>query len=223
MENNYLNVVYSELKKPLTFEYPKKLVAHLIDKYNIKPQSKLLEPGCGRGEFLYQFKLRDIDCYGFDLYNYKSDKIDIQVKKHDALISPWPYPDNFFDVIYNKSFIEHFYYPEKLFSEFLRVLKPGGKLICLTPDYSEIFKTFYDDCTHRTPFTMKSLEDINLISGLKNIEVEKFIQLPHLWKNNRMFLIFSKLAKILSPNFLIKHNKYIRFSKEIMLLSKAEK
>ena len=28
-----------------------------------------------------------------------------------------PYEDNFFDVIYSKSVIEHFYYPEKILKE----------------------------------------------------------------------------------------------------------
>ena len=185
----------------------------------------LLEPGFGRVEFLYQFQKRNIKCFGFDNsdYNYQLP-INAEIKKYDATIIPWPYPDNFFDTIYNKSFIEHFYYPENLFSEFHRILKPGGKIICLTPDWETIFKTFYEDITHRTPFTKKSLEDINEISGFKNIKVEKFLQLPILWgRNNQLFYWASYLTKILAPNLLIKKSKFVRFSKEIMLLSYAEK
>lgn len=222
---NYLNTVYNVKKKSLTLEYPEKLTNYLINRFGIKEGSVLLEPGFGRGEFLYQFQKRNIKCFGFDNsdYNYQLP-INAEMKEHDATIIPWPYPDNFFDTIYNKSFIEHFYYPENLFSEFHRILKPGGKIICLTPDWETIFKTFYEDFTHRTPFTKKSLEDINEISGFKNIKVEKFLQLPILWgRNNQLFYFASYLTKILAPNLLIKKSKFVRFSKEIMLLSYAEK
>ena len=36
--------------------------------------------------------------------------------------------DNFFDIVYSKSVIEHFHNPDKLISEMYRVLKPGGEL-----------------------------------------------------------------------------------------------
>ena len=48
-----------------------------------------------------------------------------------------------------------------MFKEAYRVLKPSGILINLTPEWKYIYKSFYDDYTHRTPFTKKSLEDIH--------------------------------------------------------------
>ena len=63
-----------------------------------------------------------------------------------------------FDVIYSKSVIEHFYYPEKILKEAYRVLKPGGIIITLTPDWEFIYKSFYEDFTHRTPLPHYPLE-----------------------------------------------------------------
>ena len=79
---------------------------------------------------------------------------------------PVPYSDNFFDIVFSKSFIEHFYYPEEIFKEAHRILKPSGILINLTPEWNYIYKSFYDDYTHRTPFTKKSLEEIHRTSTM---------------------------------------------------------
>ena len=137
-----------------------------------------------------------------------------------------PYEDNYFDVIYSKSIIEHFYFPEKIFQEAYRVLKPGGIIITLTPEWKYIYKSFYDDYTHRVPFTKTSLRDIHEMQNFKQIQVESFIQLPILFKKSYFsyFLKFlSFLTRIIIPDNFRMKNKWIRFSKEIMLLSIATK
>ena len=86
---------------------------------------------------------------------------------------------------------------------------------------------FYEDYTHRTPFTITSLKDIHLINGFKNVKVERFRQLPITWKNdggyNSFFLLLAKITRLISPPFLKKNFNWVKFSKEIMLLSSAEK
>ena len=224
--SNYLDIKYDSKKIPISNVYPEKLVNYLVDRFSIKENQKLLEPGFGRGEFLSKFAEKKIDCYGFDNSHYsKLDKINLNAKitNVDILKENFPYEDNFFDVIYSKSFIEHFYYPEKLFSEFYRVLKPGGKIISLTPDWKTVYKMFYEDFTHRTPFTLESLRDIHAFAGFKNFQSEKFLQLPILWNKNKFLLFFSILTKYLVPIFFKKKFKWVRFSKEVMLLSYAEK
>ena len=67
-----------------------------------------------------------------------------------------------------------------------------------------------------------SLRDLKLMSGFKDVEVKYFRQLPIIW-NYPILTIISELTRVLTPNFLKRYNKWIRFSKEIMLLSSARK
>ena len=150
----------------------------------------------------------------------------LNFKKVDMSNEKLPYEDNSFDIVYSKSIIEHFYYPDRIFNEAYRVLKPGGTIITLTPEWQYIYKSFYEDFTHRTPFTSVSLRDIQEMSGFKDIKVESFKQLPIIFENNffnEIFSFLSFLTRILVPEKLRMKNKWIRFSKEIMLLSVAKK
>ena len=227
MKKDYIDVVYNEIDIPFT-SYPKKLTNYLSKKYNIKKENILLELGCGRGEFLKGFIDIGINCYGVDLSeNAKKTCPSAHISKVNLLEQQLPFEGNFFDFVYSKSFVEHFYYPEKIFEESHRVLKLGGKLITLTPDWESIYKIFYEDYTHRTPFTINSLKEIHLIHGYKNVKVERFRQLPIIWKKdggyNNFFTLLSKITSFIAPKTLKKNFKWIKFSKEVMLLSSAEK
>ena len=68
-DSKYIDVVYSVNKKPFT-SYPGKLIKYLTDKYNLKKDAKILEMGCGRGEFLNEFTKLGMNGFGIDLSNY---------------------------------------------------------------------------------------------------------------------------------------------------------
>ncbi len=225
-ENKYLETIYNEKSAPFS-TYPSKLIKYLIDKAGLKQNQKILELGCGRGDFIVEFKKNGLEAFGVDLSNYSENFFpELNFSKVDMTKEKLPFEDNYFDVIYSKSFIEHFYYPEKVFEEAYRVLKPGGVIITLTPEWKYIFKSFYDDFTHRVPFTQESLKDIHLINNFKLVSVESFIQLPILFEKtflSSLFLIASFLTRVIVPDYFRMKNKWIRFSKELMLLSIAKK
>ena len=225
-QKNYLETIYSVKNKPFT-DYPQKFIYYLVKRFKIKKKQKVLELGCGRGEFLNEFINNGLDGYGVDLLDYCKDFFpNLNFKKVNMANEKLPYEDNFFDVIYSKSIIEHFYYPDKIFKEAFRVLKPGGTIITLTPEWQYIYKSFYEDFTHRTPFTSISLNDIHEMSGFKEIKVESFKQLPIIFEEkffSKIFSFFSFLTRILVPESFRMKNKWIRFSKEIMLMSTAKK
>lgn len=223
MDNKYLEIVYNLKDKPIT-NYPEKLASYLVDKFKIKEKDKFLELGCGRGDFINEFTKLKLDTFAIDNNSFYKEKIktknffNLDIEKNKL-----PFEENFFDVIYSKSFIEHFYYPEKIFNESKRTLKKGGKFINLTPDWEVIYKEFYDDYTHRTPFTINSLRDIYLINGFQNVKVKKFKQLPSLWNNNLFLKALSEITRLFFPVSLKSKSKWIRFSKEIMLIGYGEK
>ena len=83
-------------------------------------------------------------------------------------------------------------------------------------------KFFYEDYSHRTPFTKESIKLIQNQLGFEKVATENFRQLPIIWKF-KFFVILSELTRIFVPDFLSKKIKWIRFSKEIMILSTAFK
>jgi SAM-dependent methyltransferase len=64
---------------------------------------------------------------------YKADNLDFQ-KISPVEDAPLPFPDDTFDVVTSFQVIEHVPSPQAYLAEAKRVLKPGGTLLCVTPD-----------------------------------------------------------------------------------------
>ena len=218
---DYVSVIYNQNDRPFT-TYPDKLTNYLFNRFKFEKGKKILDIGCGRGDFLNGFIKCGLDGYGIDQSDAAKKfcpKAEIIIGNIDSVL---PYADNTFDYIYSKSVIEHFYYPEKLVKEIYRILKPGGVVITMTPDWETVYKTFYEDYTHRTAFTKTSLQNIFKIHNFENVCCEKFRQLPFLWKMPYLNFL-SVIATKITPIPFSKRSKFIRFSREIMLLSSARK
>lgn len=213
---DYLKVVYDTNSHPHT-SYPGKLCSYLFHMFKMQEGQKFLEPGCGRGEFLSEFQKLGLECYGIDLSSHAGTLCpNVEVKTGiDLENDKWPFPDNFFDVIYNKSLMEHLWHPDKFLKEAHRVLKPGGKILCLIPDWESNYKTYFDDFTHRTPFTKVALNDIFQITDFTEIQVFKFRQLPIVWK----YPLSNIFCEFISPFIPVRtKNKFLRWSRELMLI-----
>lgn len=225
---DYVSVIYAEEKKPRT-EYPVMLAKYLAERFSLKPGMKLLELGCGRGEFLEAFQGAGLIGHGVDLSDYcAKTKSHLHVKCLDVMNENLPYPDNSFDVVYHKSFIEHFYSPDRIMRETFRVLKPGGQVIILTPNWPSHIKTFYEDFTHCRPYTLKSLRDAMTIYGLCDVNTQTFCQYPGIWRSPLLRGI-SRLMQGFVPVPVarkiteITKIKYFRWSVELMILGVGKK
>lgn len=179
-EKDYLLLVYNEKRRPKT-DYPLKLAEHFIRRFELKPNDKMLDVGCGRGEMMNAFSEFGIDCYGVD-GAFSAAEANAKVELLDISKETFTHEDNSFDVIFLKSVIEHILDPSIMLSEIRRTLKPGGKFIVLTPDWRRSMGVFYEDPTHIHPYLPQSLRDLLLLSGFKDVEVELFYHHPLIWK-----------------------------------------
>ncbi len=218
--SNYLSIEYDEKKRPFT-DYPGQICAYLFQRFGMKPGMKFLEPGCGRGEFLRHFKNLGLDVCGVDICPEAADfQKDIPVSIANIECDGMPFPDATFDAIYSKSLLEHLSDPEAYFREVHRILKPGGLLLTLVPDWQSNYKTYFDDYTHRTPFTVVSLDSIYRLFEFENVSVEKFRQLPLVWK----YPVLNYLCAAISPCIPVRtKTKCLRWSRELMLVGAGTK
>jgi SAM-dependent methyltransferase len=107
-------------------------------------------------------------------------------EKYDAEWMMIPYEDNTFDYVFIKSVIEHICNTDLFLSEIYRVLKPGGKVIILTPDYQKQKDFFYDDYTHIKPFTLNSLKMAVQLNGFGLMIGKWFYYYKKIWED-KMF------------------------------------
>jgi SAM-dependent methyltransferase len=228
MKKDYLSVVYDEKRTPKT-DYPARLVDYLIKRFDLKPGQKLLEIGCGRGDFLNSFHRAGLECYGVDQEKMAlSLSPDLDVRQCDISKERLPFGDDTFDIIYHKSLIEHLDNPANLMLQTHRVLKDKGKVIILTPDWASQRRNFYEDITHKRPYTALAIKDLLEMWGFINIAAQKFYQLPILWEFPFLKVFSRMLGIVLSVDcarYLTEKTglKYFRFSVELMILGYGEK
>ena len=190
----------------------------------MKKGDKLLDIGCGRGDFTKGFKDLSLEVAGIDRERGDSAMLeDVDVRISSNLESnPFPFEAASFDIVFSKSVIEHIRDPRHFMEETYRVLKPGGKVITMTPDWHSQMFIFYDDYTHVHPYTATVLEDLLTIYGFKESKAELFYQLPLLWKYT-FIKIVSRGLQLLGPVKRIYKNKFIRWSRELMILGSGTK
>ena len=216
----YLDVRYNERERPYT-DYPSKLTQHLTDEYLRGYRgANLLDLGCGRGEFLHGFAELGFRATGFDRSRPEQPRFSEPVVAGDYEQGGLPFADNEFSVLFNKSVFEHVRDISPLLRECQRVLAPGGRLVSLVPDWKAQWRHFYDDWTHVRPFTLTGLRECIQSHGFEVREARRFRQLPWLWE--RPYLSPLSDAAALLPS-AFKRSKFVRFSKEWMLLVVADR
>jgi SAM-dependent methyltransferase len=225
----YTETIYPEDTKN---QYPQRLSKYICDRFfSNSPNEipKILDIGCCTGKALKCFaENQKLDLYGIDLRDESIEGINF--KECNLEKERIPFPDNYFDFIYSKSVLEHVFNTNNFLSESLRVLKPGGVFVALTPDWKSQQNIFWDDYTHVKPFTRKGLRDSLTIHGFEEGNCEYFYQLPFMWKYPWLWPVPTIVS--LLPDFLkwkdreqrnTRDRKLIRFSKEKMLLAYGRK
>lgn len=106
-----------------------------------------------------------------------------------------PFESNSYDFVFFCAVIEHLNDSNLILSEIYRVLKKGGTLIVITPNFAYCYREFYNDPTHLHPYTPQSLRKILEMNQFsKNIVNPFLVNKPKFfWKIPKKFLIASIL------------------------------
>ena len=120
----------------------KKLDLMYLDKD--KP-GKLLEVGCGNGHRLAEFRTVGWQVEGqeVDLKAVKTAQKTYGLKIHLGPIDGLKIPDETFDAIIMNHVIEHVHNPEKNIAHCHQLLKPGGKLVVVTPNINSLGHQYF--------------------------------------------------------------------------------
>lgn len=96
---------------------------------------RLLEVGCGNGEML-----RNMQALGWSVHGVDFDEAAVARAREKGLdvshgdLHSQAYADNYFDAIVMSHVIEHVHDPRAVLQECYRILKPGGRLVMVTPN-----------------------------------------------------------------------------------------
>jgi SAM-dependent methyltransferase len=218
---NYIDIHFNKNIRPVT-DYPKKLCRYLFQRYEIKQGMTLLDAGCGRGDFMIEFQKLGLETIGLDLVRSNLNNLEIKINKVNFETDRFPLPDNSVDIVFSKSVVEHLRNTENYLKEAYRVLRPGGKIILMTPDWQSQRYVFYYDYTHIRPYISPGIENMLTIFDFKETRAELFYQLPLVWRMP-ILKIFLKPLRLIWPVKKINKNNFFRWSRELMILGMGVK
>jgi SAM-dependent methyltransferase len=153
---------------------------------HFRPGGKVLDLGCGRGEFLDLLKKNGIDGFGVDgneaMIGLCRDK-GLACEKGDILAKLAERPDGSLDGVFSSQVIEHL--PpaalQRLVETAFAKLAPGGVLFLETVNPLSVFalvQTYFLDMTHQHPVHPQALKFLMDSAGFAEVEVVYSPDLP---------------------------------------------
>jgi 2-polyprenyl-3-methyl-5-hydroxy-6-metoxy-1,4-benzoquinol methylase len=137
---------------------------------------RLLDVGCGSGEFLGVAAMEGWDCEGLDFDPEAvsaANKLPGVRARTGELISA-SYAASSFDAIVMNNLIEHVWNPKQIIAECHRILAPGGRLVVITPNTDALGHTIFErswrglECPrHLFIFNRNSLTKLSVLAGFK--------------------------------------------------------
>ncbi len=120
--------------------------AEILNTVEPRPNGRLLDCGCSNGEFTVRVagRARVSESYGIECVDQRIDEATgrgIIVTKAD-LNEPFPYQDDFFDIVHANQIIEHLTNTDLFLREIKRVLRPDGYAILSTNNLASWHNVF---------------------------------------------------------------------------------
>ncbi|HAZ14440.1 MAG: methyltransferase type 11 [Bdellovibrionales bacterium GWA2_49_15] len=135
-------------------------IAQFLHRFMGQPQI-VLDPAAGRCEFLNHVPAKEK--WGVDLNDFINRYKGPEVKTKVGDFFTVDLPQNYFDAIFMSNFLEHLAGPEQVATLFRRVnqlLKPGGVVCIMGPNFKYCAKEYYDCADHLLPLTHLSVEEL---------------------------------------------------------------
>lgn len=195
-------------EEKILFEYLQK---------SVKPNSSVLDLGCGSGEISCEIKRRGHSVVGVDFSDVaiaqsKAKGLDCQLADLDEGI---PFEDNSFNAVWAGDVIEHVFDPICVLKEINRVLEPSGCLLCTVPydlnlttrikvlmghSYQEGVYRLFRQYKHHTFFSIPLLQYMLDEARLSIKEIKYLIRFP---KTQKQFVTNSKLLVCFAETLII--------------------
>jgi len=155
---------------------------------------RLLKVGCGSGTMLARMAGYGWDVTGLDfderaVANARAKGLEV----HHGSLAQQRYSEHTFDAVVMSHVIEHVAEPEALLRECLRILKPGGKLVVVTPNVSGRMHAKYrknwlhlDPPRHLFLFSPTALATLVDKAGYRDVTVSTTVRdAAGLWRASR--------------------------------------
>ncbi|MFB6106916.1 MAG: methyltransferase domain-containing protein [Halobacteriaceae archaeon] len=153
----YLSKVYDRINP---FVWNERMRDEALEMLALGPEDRVLDVGCGTG-FGTAGLLRDTDhVYGLDQSPHQLEKAFGKLGKHDPVAfqlgdaERLPFAAGAFDAVWSSGSIEYWPNPVTALREIRRVVKPGGRVLVVGPDYpnstvlqkvADAIMLFYDE------------------------------------------------------------------------------
>lgn len=155
----------------------------VLDKLEIKGGERILDAGCGTGNFEKLLIEKGIDSVRVEALDFssamlkrakqKSNNHSINFQQFD-LNNKLPFPDNHFDKIVSVNAVYALKDPGAAIQEFTRILKPKGKIVIASPQHKAgILPIFFDHLKNGDKKSIFLSFPSLLLVGLLNLVIMK--------------------------------------------------
>jgi SAM-dependent methyltransferase len=134
----------------------------------------VLELGAGFCDFINQFPARRKLAFDLNPEMRRHAAPDVDLRIADGTLLPGV-ADGSLDLVFASNFLEHFGVGEleRLLPSIARVLRPGGRLALIQPNYRRCQDHYFDDPTHRSIFHDGNIAATLAPHGLRVIKLVK--------------------------------------------------